>query len=186
MAARRRLYGLDWEIVRRMYFPDLSPYTYFPTNEINLLNVGWLDAAEPYPAAKATGQFLIALFSCCISLVQLTRGFHVCPFCQIQQRWGIREVLGGKVVKAGSGEIRVSGSNGIVYAAPDLVTTTSASTSMTRQTNSKLPLKIIPFRDHPDRPGMPRTIKSRRFCFFKVGHHCVSVMGEAKAVDAVG
>jgi len=104
-----------------MYFPDLSPYTYFPTNEINLLNVGWLDAAEPYPAAKATGQFLIALFSCCISLVQLTRGFHVCPFCQIQQRWGIREVLGGKVVKAGSGEIRVSGSNGIVYAAPDLV-----------------------------------------------------------------
>lgn len=104
-----------------MYFLDLSPYTYFPANDPDLLNVGWLDAKNPFPVSKATDQFLADLFSYCASPVQRTRGFHACPFCSRPHRWGTREELAGNTILIGSGEIRVNGKNGIVFAAPDLI-----------------------------------------------------------------
>lgn len=99
------------------YFPDLSPYTYFPprwnehVGDGPLLNIGWLDVAHPFttfpdgvPVPVPAG-FLDRLRGLPRSMA--TRGWHRCPFC-----------AGGP---SGSAELRVAGPDGTVYAAPTLL-----------------------------------------------------------------
>src|SRR5215470_9027584 len=89
------------------YIPDLSPYNYraFP-REPKLLAVGWLDSTIPYPKGSVAKSSISKLIRCAAQPVNLTRGFHVCQFCNTARS---------------KGEIRVVGANGIVYAAPVLI-----------------------------------------------------------------
>jgi adenosylhomocysteine nucleosidase len=89
------------------YIPDLSPYKYhaFPT-EPNLLAVGWLDSTIPYPKGSVAKSSITKLIRFATQPVNRTRGFHVCQFCNTARS---------------NGEIRVAGADGIVYAAPVLI-----------------------------------------------------------------
>lgn len=89
-----------------MYFPDLSPYTYTHP-ESNTFNIGWLDACYDYPQGDVPPGFLTRLeqymgfiiHNCCF-------GSHSCEFCANDN---------------GRGEIRVFGTDGMVYAAPSMI-----------------------------------------------------------------
>lgn len=88
-----------------MYYPDLSRYVYLG-GERNTFNVGWLDNTHPYPIGEVPEQFIERLFTCLSITVKLTFGGHKCELCN-DEVWGE--------------EIRVLGSNGIVYAAPTMI-----------------------------------------------------------------
>jgi hypothetical protein len=91
------------------FFEDLSPYTYFPEKEsLEIVNVGWLDRAHPFPTGETTEEFRAKLGRLCERRHKQTRGFHPCYFCKGQER------------PTSSAEMRVAG-NGRVYAAPSLV-----------------------------------------------------------------
>ncbi len=96
-----------WERRTVAFFPDLSPYTYFP-GETDTVNIGWLDRSEPFPTGETSGQFQDKLGRLISEPVMQTRGFHRCPFC----RGGDRP--------RGSAEIRVKGWRKN-YAAPVLI-----------------------------------------------------------------
>jgi len=109
-----------------MYFADLSPYTYLPSEAGSLpaLNVGWLERGQPFPRGAVTEEFLDRLFAACRSPVAATRGFHVCSLCPppsggVPRPATIRRA--GVEQSVGSAEIRVRGGDGRVYAAPTLV-----------------------------------------------------------------
>ena len=89
------------------YFADLTPHTYTPTGDLEVLNVGWLDEGRPFPVGTTPQEFRDALLDLCRRPILLHRGVHVCWFC----RGGL----------AGNGQIRVLGPKGTWYAAPTLV-----------------------------------------------------------------
>ena len=119
------------------YFPDLSPYTYLcDTTDINdaeklsatkIVNVGWLERKKPFPTGEAgwpdqTFLDLLALFEEEQYRVNCTRGWHFCDFCEglreeFKQDWA-KCFLEGKICHD---EIRVLGSDGIIYAAPAML-----------------------------------------------------------------
>src|SRR5436190_13617844 len=76
------------------YFPDLSPYTYFP-GESDTFNIGWLDPSEPFPNGETSEEFRQKLERLLSTPEMQTRGFHSCRFCK------------GKGRVSGSAEIRV-------------------------------------------------------------------------------
>lgn len=94
------------------FFPDLTPYTYFHSDDDppGTVNVGWLDAAHPYPTGRTSKAFRAKLAKLCERRVKQTRGRFHCPFCKGLERDRA----------ASSAEMRVPG-NGRVYAAPLLV-----------------------------------------------------------------
>lgn len=102
------------------YFPDLSDYTYHAAREPGTLNIGWLSKSDE-PKYRRWGNqydpiFCDALAMLCANqgaLVQLCRGAHACDFCS--------ETLHRNHVYA-NGEIRVTGLDGTIYAAPRLIT----------------------------------------------------------------
>src|SRR5262245_50176006 len=89
------------------YFPDLSPYTYFP-GETDLFNIGWLDSSKPFLAGETSEEFRSKLKLLIDDPVMQTRGHHFCPVSREKQQ------------PAGSAEIRVRGW-GKDYAAPELI-----------------------------------------------------------------
>lgn len=108
-------------------YEDLTPYEYFPEDEGAVLNVGWLGrdssfaVGEPEPALVAALVTLAAFHP-----VNRTRGYHLCELCGT----GPGDWEPGTVpfefadrgrVTLGSAELRVPGSDGVCYAAPDLV-----------------------------------------------------------------
>ena len=111
-----------------MYYPDLSPYTYFARSEpegLKPLNVGWL--GHKCPRGETSPEFKSRLFQFCLddTIVQLARGFHNCTFCHMsldrwlssaESRYGPR----AHCASIGNGEIRVIGPKAL-YAAPALV-----------------------------------------------------------------
>jgi hypothetical protein len=109
-----------------MYFADLTPYTYFPSEPGSppALNVGWLERGHRYPRGAVTEEFLDRLFAACRSPVAATRGFHVCDLCPPPSErvpWPTTVRRAGVELSVGSAEIRVRGGDGRVYAAPNLV-----------------------------------------------------------------
>jgi len=103
-----------------MYFPDLSPYTYWDDEaDRNTLNVGWLDDAHPYPTGAVSDTFLDALWPYCTGFIRLTFGFHTCPFCH--EDIGVEVIRHGERATLGSAEIRVIGIGEMSYAAPDMI-----------------------------------------------------------------
>lgn len=109
------------------YFDDLTPYV---TSEVksdgsSVLCVGWLDASHEFQAGGTADDFRRKLLKICVKKrVEKTRGFHICNLgsCESRGMWPpLTLTLGGKEVVFGSAEIRVPGSVGVVYAAPDLI-----------------------------------------------------------------
>jgi len=103
------------------YYPDLSHYSYFKNDlDAHSLNIGWLDIAYPYTVKPTPAIFAAKLWNFCRLPVQQSRGFHSCYFCK-QPDIGHIEIRDGKELHLGSAEIRVFGTDGSVYAAPDLI-----------------------------------------------------------------
>ena len=116
-----------------MYYADLTPYRHYEEfsnyelyasvyGEIspNTLNVGWLDAAHPFPRWNPPDEFLDRLFELCLEPVRQTRGFHSCQFCW-KTGFGLPVARNGRENTLGSAEISVLGREGKVYAAPNLI-----------------------------------------------------------------
>lgn len=95
------------------YFPDLTPYTYFPEAS-PLLNVGWLDTSHPFTQGETPSEFLEKLRLLRESPVKTTRGYHRCPFCRDGKTSFTTEELS-------DAEIRVRGTDGTVYTSPCLI-----------------------------------------------------------------
>lgn len=104
-----------------MHFNDLTPYVYLTPKRRPLpsvLNVGWLDRwhlTTKGAVDSAIVEKLLALTDHDGTRVNQTRGLHDCPWCK-----QIIKLADGSPL--GSAEIWVPGENGIVYAAPTLVT----------------------------------------------------------------
>ena len=47
------------------FFADLTPHTYTPVGELEILNVGWLDENRPFSVGPTSGEFRDALFELC-------------------------------------------------------------------------------------------------------------------------
>jgi hypothetical protein len=90
------------------YFPDLSPYTYFPAETPGTVNIGWLDRWHAFPTGKTSAKFRAKLERVCQRRVNQTRGFHSCDFCRAPNK------------PHSSAEMRAQGENR-TYAAPSLV-----------------------------------------------------------------
>jgi hypothetical protein len=104
-----------------VYFPDLSSYQYIK-QELGpiLLNVGWLDKTHEYKSGEVSDIFIERLWLFCQSSTHHTLGFHVCSLC-IKPAFGLCVHRGDEDLWLGSAEIRVFGSNGVAYAAPNLI-----------------------------------------------------------------
>ena len=88
------------------YFPDFSAYTYTPNDKTGALNIGWLDASQPFQSGTTRSEFHAGLALLCSRPILLHRGRHECQFCR--NAWG-------------NGQVRVVGADGRLYAAPTLV-----------------------------------------------------------------
>ncbi|MFG1917190.1 hypothetical protein [Micromonospora sp. NPDC048898] len=114
------------------YFADLTPYTYlerheddqWPSDEqgkdLPLLNVGWLDAAHPYPTGAPPHGLVPALTELAKTRVRQTRGHHYCEICVRDMGEGAREAIRQGMIARESAEFEVRG-DGVVYAAPQLL-----------------------------------------------------------------
>lgn len=104
------------------YYSDLSVYTYLNSDKNdNTLNIGWLDATMPFPKGKVSDTFLDRLWVFCRTPIAVTRGFHVCQFCNMSPNSVPIIQRGNESLKVGYAELRVFGNEDTIYAAPDLV-----------------------------------------------------------------
>jgi hypothetical protein len=110
------------------YCNDLSPYEYSDdadeTGEgagsgASLLNVGWLAEGHEFPRGDVLEGFVAALLELAEDTVNVYRGMHFCDFGPTFQE--ARKNVRFRDVFIGSGEVRVRGGEGRVYAAPALV-----------------------------------------------------------------
>jgi hypothetical protein len=106
------------------YFEDGSRYSYLSEFEDGSVNVGWLDAAEPYATGEVPAGFIDRLVDLCRNPVNRTRGWHYCDLCPrpaepMPPPITVKSDAGEFPV--GFGEIRVEGRNGVRYAAPDMI-----------------------------------------------------------------
>jgi hypothetical protein len=92
------------------FFADLTPHTYAPTGDLEILNVGWLDECRPFAVGATSRDFQDALLELCKRPIILHRGVHACCYCRGQRQ-----------DRAGNGQVRVLSPKGIWYAAPTLV-----------------------------------------------------------------
>lgn len=108
------------------WFPDLSRYSYMEAEPL-ILNIGWLDAGSPFGTGEVDPEFVARLTELCKMGVKRTRGLHRCNLCPesvFDGAWPpapnrTESPTGDYIV--GGAEIRVSGPDGTVYAAPDLI-----------------------------------------------------------------
>ena len=103
-------------------YPDLSPYAYGESaaRDPSILNVGWLGRGAPFERGDVPPALVSTLARLCADPVQRTRGFHPCELCR-SPTVGVRFLHDGREIVLGSAEIRVAGSGGIIYAAPNLI-----------------------------------------------------------------
>ena len=108
-----------------MYFKDLSPYQYLGREpDPNVLTVGWLDADHDFLKGTVSDAILERILVLCFKPVNSTRGIHQSPFIQGNPKEPSRAYpveYRGKRMALGNAEIRVSGRNGKIYAAPNLI-----------------------------------------------------------------
>ena len=96
-----KLQSLAATPVRMSYFADLTPHTYTESNGLNILNIGWLDAAHAFLQGETPQAFREALRLLCRYPVKLHRGYHYCQFCPRTT------TLTEKVAQGGNGQIRI-------------------------------------------------------------------------------
>lgn len=134
-----------------MYYPDGSQYNYDlkelavrredyerPENAASVLNIGWLETPHPFPTGSVSECFKDSLFRLCLQRINATRGYHGCCFCTNPpstpvtfQKNGqtvvvavpdpVRVSRNGQTIRLGTAEIRVTGQDGTMYAAPDMI-----------------------------------------------------------------
>jgi hypothetical protein len=109
-----------------MYFPDLTPYEYGrAAPQPNVVNVGWLAAAHPFPASSGTlDERFTAALQRLATPVNLSRGSHLCEFCPpppMKLFPGGIPMLDPAPGTTGNGEIRITAANGTTYVAPVLI-----------------------------------------------------------------
>jgi hypothetical protein len=111
-----------------VYFPDLTTYTYLAEagqtildNAPSVLNIGWLDDSHTYSQGESPDDFIARLWIFCRSTVNNTRGFHECPFCNVDPPAYLLVQQGDEQIGMGSGEVWIFGGNGQAYAAPSLI-----------------------------------------------------------------
>lgn len=108
------------------YFPDGSPYTYFPPTEEDddageLVCAGWLDGGHPFRTGDPPPGFVDKLAWLCVNeLHQRTRGIHFCEICQPEGSRQVSVLVAGEKRRLGTAEIRVRTPR-FTYAAPTLV-----------------------------------------------------------------
>jgi hypothetical protein len=108
-----------------MFFADLTPYEYgYEMPRSNVLNIGWLSRGHAFPIGAVPETFINTLRRLVRSPENLYRGYHVCEFCPdppvVVSPNGLR-ASNPPGETMGNGEIRVAGSEGVVYVAPVLV-----------------------------------------------------------------
>ncbi|HEU4327344.1 MAG TPA: hypothetical protein VFS21_29675 [Roseiflexaceae bacterium] len=102
-----------------MYYPDLSRYEYTRSEPHSAaFNIGWLDAAHPYPLGDVPHEFLERLWVYCCHPVYLSFGYHTCTLCGTEL--GVAFQRGNERRRFGSAEIRVVAGK-VAYAAPNLI-----------------------------------------------------------------
>jgi hypothetical protein len=117
--------------VSRMWFEDLTPYTYIEGPDIALideeeprwkgrtLNVGWLDGDRPYTTGSVPGAMMERLRELVAhARTQQTRGFHGCDLCSARCETEDEPPDTLEDWFRSSAEIRVMGMDGTRYAAP--------------------------------------------------------------------
>jgi hypothetical protein len=111
-----------------MYFSDLTTYTYLADaaqpildSAPPVLNIGWLDNGHTYARGEPSAVFLARLWTFCHSPVNNTRGFHECPFCNLDPQAYLAMRQDDEEINMGSGEVWIFGGNGRAYAAPSLI-----------------------------------------------------------------
>ena len=106
------------------YFPDLTPYRYFPGEHILSLpcvNIGWLDVSEPFAVGNVPNQFCETLLKFCLPehLVRKTRGWHQCNLGNCPYPVP-PESRGNQTIYFADAEIRVIGKT-MIFAGPSLI-----------------------------------------------------------------
>jgi hypothetical protein len=111
------------------YFAELSAYRYSSSqHEVNpkVRNVGWLDSNFPHSTGPVDPSIVEKLLRLCLKPVNLCRGYHQCPYRSSESplsacQYPVRMTLDNQTIVLGNGEIRVTGEDRIVYAAPTLI-----------------------------------------------------------------
>jgi hypothetical protein len=108
------------------YFADGSAYSYLKeVHDPGSVNIGWLDSAFPFATGPVEPAFVDRLRQICQEGVNRTRGLHRCNLCAREAAVGmpppisVQSPTGPFIV--GGAEIRVTGRDGIRYAAPDMI-----------------------------------------------------------------
>jgi hypothetical protein len=102
------------------YYPDLSSWSYFGTEEAaQLVAIGWLDAAHSYSRGEANTPFLDKLIDLLVKpwAPMHLLGFAECPFCALDS-YGVR--YKDKKIVVGALNLFVPG-DGFLYAAPSMI-----------------------------------------------------------------
>ncbi len=93
------------------HFADLTPYVYSDVEPEGAVNVGWLCDSHPFSRGPVDTRFIDALTRCSARRISIDRGTHRCELCSDDT-----------MAPEGTGEIRVPGPDGRVYAAPSMLT----------------------------------------------------------------
>ena len=96
------------------YFADLTLHTYTSTDDVDMLNIGWLDATYLFDCGDTSVEFHEALRKLIEQPIQMHRGFHICEFCEPNSPFS-------PSAGHGNGQIRVMGPDRQWYAAPTMV-----------------------------------------------------------------
>lgn len=108
-----------------MYYEDLSKYSYYKpvertekvrvyfdiavSDEITLLNVGWLDDATiPFRQGTLDPRAIDQVATLCLTRQGMMRGFHVCRLCDetsLPCRGMMTEFHEGRQIAVGNGEV---------------------------------------------------------------------------------
>jgi hypothetical protein len=103
------------------WFADNSIYTYMVNHRHPpQYNIGWLDAGHPFPCGKVSEEFIDRLWHFCHFQPIATLGIHGCELCN-KPYDRVTAFYGDDVFLLGSAEIRAIGTDGRIYAAPNLI-----------------------------------------------------------------
>ncbi|MBI5840804.1 MAG: hypothetical protein HZB19_11945 [Chloroflexi bacterium] len=104
------------------YYVDMSLYEYIEECvRPNTFNVGWLSRDYDFERGKSPEQFHQRLLEFCAFGVCKTRGWHICEFCNTEERAPIKvEFNADTILFLGSAEIRIIGDDKI-FASPNLI-----------------------------------------------------------------
>jgi hypothetical protein len=103
------------------YFQDNTDYVYGGAEfcRIGTKNIGWLEKGRKFETKTPSTHDLELVWEYCKVSVAQTRGWHACEFCDSVQ-YGL-VVKESQRLLLGTSEIRVFGSNGVIYASPTLM-----------------------------------------------------------------